>query len=36
VQELFPVRLSKTLTLNDNLTVPLVTGLVMQWLYGAL
>ncbi len=36
VLELFPVRLSAKLTLNDNLTVPLLAGLVMSWGYTAL
>ncbi len=31
--ELFPVRLPGRVVLNDNLTVPVVTGLLMLWLY---
>ncbi len=30
VLELFPIRLSKTLTINDNLYVPVVVGAIMQ------
>jgi dolichol kinase len=33
VLELFPVRISRTIVLNDNLTVPIVTGLLMKLLY---
>lgn len=31
--ELFPLKLTKTFTLNDNLTVPLITGVLMKFLY---
>jgi dolichol kinase len=31
--ELFPLRISHRTVLNDNLTVPVLTGLVMLWLY---
>ncbi len=31
--ELFPIKLSQNLVLNDNLTVPIITGLVMKYLY---
>jgi len=33
VFELFPIKLSQNLILNDNLTVPIITGLVMRYLY---
>jgi dolichol kinase len=33
ILELFPVRLSKNFVINDNLIVPVITGLVMMWLY---
>jgi dolichol kinase len=32
VQELFPIRLSRTFVINDNLSVPLVTGLLAVWI----
>jgi len=31
--ELFPLRLPGRTEINDNLTVPVLTGLLMQWLY---
>ena len=33
VLELIPMRLTKKLTINDNLIVPVVTGLVILWVY---
>lgn len=33
VFELIPIRLSKSLLINDNLSVPIITGLVMKYLY---
>lgn len=35
VMELFPIKTAK-LEINDNLTVPLATGLLLWWLHGAL
>jgi dolichol kinase len=31
--ELVPIKLTKTLTLNDNLVVPIAAGLLMLWLH---
>lgn len=36
VFELIPIRLSKNFVLNDNLTVPIITGFVMKYLYPVL
>jgi dolichol kinase len=33
VLELVPMRITKSLTINDNLIVPVITGMVMIWLY---
>lgn len=33
VLELIPMRIAPHFTINDNLAVPVITGLVMQWLY---
>lgn len=33
VLELVPMRVTKNLVINDNLIVPVVTGIVMVWLY---
>jgi dolichol kinase len=33
VLELVPMRITKKLTINDNLIVPVITGIVMVWLY---
>ncbi len=34
--ELFPVGLGKRLSINDNLSVPLITGFILLWLYPVL
>jgi diacylglycerol kinase (CTP) len=31
--ELIPMRITRNLTINDNLVVPVITGIVMVWLY---
>jgi dolichol kinase len=31
--ELVPIKITKTLTLNDNLVVPIAAGLLMLWLH---
>jgi len=31
--ELFPIKITKTFTINDNLTVPIITGLLIRHLY---
>ncbi len=33
IMELFPLKFSKTFDINDNLTVPVITGLIMVWVY---
>jgi dolichol kinase len=33
VLELVPMKITKNLTINDNLVVPVVTGIVILWLY---
>jgi dolichol kinase len=33
ILELFPVRITKNVSINDNLTVPVITGIVLQLLY---
>jgi dolichol kinase len=32
VQELFPIRLTRTITINDNLSVPVITGIIIKFL----
>jgi Dolichol kinase len=36
IMELFPVRITKKISINDNLTVPVLTGIVLQLLYPVL
>jgi dolichol kinase len=36
IMELFPIQLTKKLTINDNLSVPVITGLAMVLLYPVL
>jgi dolichol kinase len=33
ILELFPARITKNVSINDNLTVPVITGIVLQLLY---
>ncbi|MGB7568553.1 MAG: hypothetical protein WBM07_11885 [Chitinivibrionales bacterium] len=36
VMELFPIRITKKISINDNLTVPVLTGIMLQLLYPVL
>jgi len=33
IMELFPIKITSKLTINDNLSVPVITGVIMVWLY---
>jgi dolichol kinase len=33
VMELFPIKINRDFTVNDNLTVPVITGIVIEFLY---